>query len=480
MTAIKNKEVDSLAYFKRVGTPIVAVATALGGPVAILRVSGKSLSFLEKLFGPLPESSQASLKKIKSVQGEFLDQALVLYFKAPHSFSGEDVVEIQGHGAPALVEKIQEEIVSLGAVPALPGEFSFRAVLNEKMTLEEASRLQSLFAHEGLGASSASKLLSFSDSHQEALDQRLFEALDAVAMARGRVEAAIDFSEAEEEQAADIASADERLSEVQASLQNLLNSYEVFSQNSRIPRVVLLGRPNSGKSTLLNIFCGSKRSIVSAQAGTTRDYVEVTLKTPKGFSFRLIDTAGLRRLGEGADTGFDPIEAEGMEQGLELLSGADVLIWLQDAREFSENFGDERVDAILSARTKILQALTHGDLLEKGSVLPQKPYFLLSKEGAKEALFELMTKLDQFFLQREALAAQAFSEDKMISQRQEALLKDALADLTRARASLQGARPLELVGDDLRSLEALIRRAKGEDLNEDYIGKIFSQFCLGK
>ncbi|MEO5667533.1 MAG: GTPase [Bdellovibrionota bacterium] len=451
----------------------MATATALGGPIAILRVSGRDLSFLESLVGTLPSPGEAKLRKLMSPEKQFLDEALVLRFVAPHSFTGEDVIEIQGHGVPALVEKIQETIIRLGAIAALPGEFSFRAVLNNKMTLEEASRLQTLFGMEGLGSSSASKLLSFGKSSDERVNKSFDEVLESVAAARGRIEAAIDFAEAESEQAQDIASAEKRLVTVERTLQQLLNSYDVFARNARIPTVILLGRPNAGKSTLLNLLVGGRRSLVSETAGTTRDYVEVQLRTPSGQSFRLLDTAGLR----GALESTDSIEMQGMELGLEMMESADVLVWLEDLRSPNETFGNPRVDELFKKK-RVLKLFTHVDLAD----LPpfSGAFFNLIGDKASDASQAVLDFVEKICFERGEEGASVLEESQLISQRQEELCRKALGETREALQCLRGERSLELVGDVLRHLDSLLRSARGEGLTDDYIGQIFTQFCLGK
>lgn len=451
----------------------MALATAIGGPVAVLRISGRDLSFLEPLVGPLPAPGEAKFRRLQSLDKQFLDEAVVLRFRSPHSFTGEDVIEIQGHGVAALVEKIQEATIALGAIPALPGEFSFRAVLNQKMTLEEASRLQTLFATEGLGASAASKLLSFGRSSDDSVNQIFSEALTAVAAARGRVEAAIDFAEAEDEQAQDIASAELRLLEVERQLQGLLNSFEVFARNARTPTVILFGKPNAGKSTLLNLLVGGTRSLVSPTAGTTRDYVEVHLRTPSGQSFRLLDTAGLRASFQASSD----IELAGMQLGLEMMESADLLIWLEDARSPTSTFGQPLVDALL-AKKSFLKILTHADLLA-ASQDRGVAYDLVGGQ-ASQAARAVLDFVDEFCRGRRVEGDAVLDSSKLISQRQEALVRDALNETREALRCLRGERSLEIIGDLLRHLDKLLRSARGEALTDDYIGQIFTQFCLGK
>jgi len=485
----------SLNYIKRLGTPIAALASGLGGPVAIIRVSGEDLSFLEKTFGSFPKAGEHGLRKLRSFALEnetILDEVLLLNFQAPNSFTGENVLEIQGHGVPALVESILKELQRLGCEPALPGEFSFRAVWNDKMSLEEASRLQMLFANEGLGSSSASKLLSFSKSHDENIQNALSECLDKILKARGRVEAAIDFAEAEEEQAEDIASASERISAVQNTLTALLNTYETFVQNASVPQVILAGPPNAGKSTLLNLLCGSERSIVSNIAGTTRDYVEVALKTPKGRSFKLVDTAGIRELVVQNSSDFqtpgdtradhENLESKGIQKGLELIEKAQILFWVQDARDPEEDVALKKIRDQFPT-LKIVSFFSHADLLnssdtEVNSVLSRAKVFSFTKDTS--ALNDaVLDEVDRLQSEREK-NLDLLSQENLISQRQKKLIDEVKTDLLHSQECLDGFRPLELVGDHLRDSEFKLRQVLGQELGEDYIGEIFSQFCLGK
>ena len=468
----------SLNYIKRIGTPIAALASGLGGPVSIIRVSGSDLGFLSSLMGSLPKAGEHALRKLRSSSsdnGSVLDEALVLYFQAPHSFTGENVVEIQGHGVASMVDAILEELYALGCEKALPGEFSFRAVWNEKMTLEEASRLQMLFANEGLDSSSASKLLTFSKAHDEDLKNLFEDCLSNILSARGRVEAAIDFSEAEEEQAEDIAGASEKLKEVQKSLIQMQNAYDVFARNSHVPTVILAGKPNSGKSTLLNILCGSERSLVSSLSGTTRDYIEVSLKTHQSRSFKLLDTAGLRELQvDASEENHAFVEQKGVEKAWSLIESADILFWLYDLRDDLEK---TLVEAAVKEKNPSLHVAflgSHADL----STVEESETFSLVNDPAEAGTY-VHSVIDGFLEKRET-GLQELDETKLVSQRQRQLIDEVLLEITRSQECLSGARPLELVGEHLRKMEFYLKQVIGQDVNEDYIGEIFSQFCLGK
>jgi len=444
----------------------VAPATPTGGPVAVVRVSGSNLSFLEGLLGSLPEAGTFSLRKIRfqnSVGETVRDKVLVLRFCAPNSFTGEDVVEIQGHGVSGLVAEIVDEICRLGAAFALPGEFSFRGVLNGKMSLEEAEALQTALSTEGLGASWASSLLEVEASAVAGLTGRFEDCLARLASARGRIEAAIDFSEAAEEQTADLKSAQLKVDEVWAALQSLLTTYENFSSTAGSPVVAICGRPNVGKSTLLNLLSGGERALVSPTAGTTRDVVEISYRLRSGRRLRILDTAGLRELGKSTNPQ-DELEARGIALGREAIAKSSVILLIEKVGEDS---------GLLSELQKkpLLKLKSHAD---QTICAPKKGVFDLRKQQG-----EVKNWVDQ---ELESLLGETSSPppDLVISKRQAQLIEAALSELRGVSECLAGKAPLELSGDRLRQVEGLLKRSLGREVGDEYISEIFSQFCLGK
>ena len=464
---------SSTAYFRRLGSPVAAVATAAGGPVGVIRISGEKLNFLEPLLGPLPEAGTfryRALEVLDPLIGRkfIVDRALVLYFKAPASFTGEDVIEIQVHGIASVLEIVLGECLSLGAIFALPGEFSFRAVLNSKMSLEEAEGIQSAFASESLGPYWASKLLGVRKSGDEGVSLRLAEALASLVALRGRVEAAIDFPEAENEQGEEIASALLRLKAAQKKLSSLLSSFEIFSASSREFSFAIVGQPNAGKSTLLNLLAGGKKALVSSIPGTTRDVVESRYLLRTGLWLKLQDTAGLRQS--------SGIEREGMELGLEVAAQASALIWVRSLESTADFFA---VEAISRLARPTIEIFSHQDKV--GSRHPRGFDFVREGKEARDFLEDEISKLVRTETQKNLLEFErASSIEALISNRQKVLIESALGELKSAELCLLGERPIEVVSEHVRAAESGLHKAIGKDAGEAYIGQIFGQFCLGK
>lgn len=488
---------QALEYFKRLGLPVFAPASAVGGPVCIIRISGNDLKKIEQLIGgSLPAPGRFVLRDLRSTQGVFLDRALVLFFKNPNSFTGESVVELHCHGILSSIENIQNELARLGYLPALPGEFSFRSVVNGKMTLEQSESLNFALGSENLTAELTENLLSPGASaslHKRALE--LWTALlDSIRRARGRVEAAVDFPEAEIEQAEEVQGARELLIFVKEKLQWLQTSFARLSRASEDPKFTIFGLPNAGKSTLLNCLVGVKTAIVNSEAGTTRDIVSARVKisSEKWASFQ--DTAGLRETN-------NLIETEGISLALDSLSSSLGLVWVESLEGLFD-FGE------LSSLSSVagLNEFVAGRLRSAGfpsenlqKVIWEVPKLIIfsHKDRAhfpKNALTDSFVGAFDFRNEEEPLRRYVFSwakkvllenqsglpPDFFVSKRQSGLVNQVSVLIERALLSLDGKRPIELVGEDLREAEKCLELARGKNLTNAYIGEIFSQFCLGK
>ncbi|NCN26345.1 GTP-binding protein [bacterium] len=456
----KQTLLKSLDYFKRNGAPIVAEATASGGPICVLRISGKDLkSFAPMVGGSLPLPRMASYRKVAN-----LDQALVLYFEGPKSFTGEDVIEIHCHGIRSFVRSIITECEKLGAQAALPGEFSFRAYLNNKMTLDEAERLNEGLASESIDARAASRMLGFSSGEENRALENLEKFEQKVFVARGRIESAIDFPEAEEEQSHDVEAALNILNSLNIEAQEYLNFYENFAKSINFPRVAIVGETNVGKSTLFNILCGNDRSLVSDIEGTTRDYVEVDFKT-SFFKAKLVDTAGLRELL--STEGHDRLEGLGIQQGLSVIEKAEVLVWVKKAGQNSETYSQS---LLKNFQIPVIEVFSHADSNNEVS-LGAFDFTHKDTQPIKDFLYEKIgNKLQRV----------NFDQDSILSSRQFRHLKEAAVHIERSILFLKDEEPLEMVASELQETERLIKLCTGRDLGEEYIAQIFSQFCLGK
>jgi len=460
-------------YFARLGRPIVAKATAAGGPLAVIRCSGKDLSFLKSLISdekfPVPGAFRlVKLLSRRNLERGFLDEALLLYFEAPHSFTGEDVVEFQCHGVPALVEEIVAEIVALGANEALPGEFSFRGMWHGKMTLAEAERLQTVFVLGDVRSSVASKLLGARSDVTEKLQQIFDGLITSLVSSRGRIEAAIDFPEAAEEQSRDLASAAKFLRRSEETLLTLETAYANFVGSAGEKTVAIVGEPNTGKSTLFNVLCGAKRALVSPMAGTTRDAVEGRLRLRSGEWVRLIDTAGLRELELTSDSeGHQKLEAEGIAVGLAIAEQANFLICVRRSGQLPAGSEEARLLKLSQPRAILF---SHADL---GKVRDANSFDFICEELLVREF--IRTEIGRAFTQ-----SNSEEEMPMLSNRQHLLLKSCATEIRSALLAVEGLLPLELAGENIRAAEFALRMARGENLNEDYIGEIFDQFCLGK
>ena len=299
---------------------IAAVATPPGrGGIGVVRVSGPlSAAIAEAVCGALPAPRQAVLRRFCSSDGAVLDEGIVLYFPAPHSFTGEDVLELQGHGGPVVMDLLLARVCELGARPARPGEFSERAFLNDKLDLAQAEAIADLIASDTTAAARAALR-----SLQGEFSRRVHALVEGLIELRMYVEAAIDFPEEEIDFLADGVIA-ERLQE----LRERLRALQAAAGQGRLLRdgmtVVIAGRPNAGKSSLLNHLAGREAAIVTAIPGTTRDVLREHISID-GMPLHVIDTAGLR-------DSDDPVELEGIRRAWAEIEAADRILMVVDDR----------------------------------------------------------------------------------------------------------------------------------------------------
>ena len=443
---------------------IAAIATAPGrGGVGVIRVSGSHLlPFALALTGKTPQQRYATLADFKSAEGATVDSGLLLFFPGPKSFTGEDVLELQGHGGPVVMQMLLARCLDLGARLAEPGEFSRRAFLNGKMDLAQAEAVADL-----IDAATASAARSAVRSLQGEFSRAIGELNEELINLRMLVEATLDFPE-EDIDFLQAANAFGRLEKLQ---QKLAEIFDRASQGKLLQsglHVVLAGQPNVGKSSLLNRLTGDDLAIVTPIAGTTRDALRSTIQI-EGIPLHIIDTAGLR------DTE-DVVEKIGIARSWQEIERADVVVLLVDA-----NTGVSAVDReILAKMPERLQRIT---VYNKIDLVGRSPERHDEEEGVAISLSAKAN--DGIDLLRQELLRVAGwhqAEDVFIArERHLRALVLAQSHVAAARAVAEGRLPaLELFAEELRLTQHALGEITGKFTADDLLGVIFSRFCIGK
>jgi tRNA modification GTPase len=443
---------------------IAAIATPPGrGGVGVVRVSGLGLgTFVQALIGRPAKPRTAHLAHFLDVHGSPIDEGLLLYFPAPHSYTGEDVVELQGHGGPVVMQMLLARCLELGARLAAPGEFTQRAFLNDKLDLVQAEGVIDLI-DAGTQAAARSALRSLSGRFSEEIHALRDHLIDL----RMLVEATLDFPE-EEIDFLKRARAMERLAALRQKLGALLRRARQGSLLREGMHVVLAGAPNVGKSSLLNCLAGEDRAIVTDVAGTTRDVLRERIQI-EGIPLHIVDTAGLR------DTS-DTVERIGIERTWREIGRADVIVRLHDAAAGASDvdIGGELVGGVLPVGIPVLHVFNKVDL----TPLPAGRYDhadgvairLSARTGAG------VSDLTQALL--EIVGWSGGGEDAILArERHIEALRDACEHIEAAEGWLG---ELELMAEELRLAQEAVNRITGEFGADDLLGVIFSRFCIGK
>lgn len=443
---------------------IVALATPPGrGGVGIVRVSGPAVpQMLQALFGVVPPPRRARFVHLAEADGTPIDHGLLLYFAAPHSFTGEHVFEFQGHGGPVVMQLAIERFMRLGARLAEPGEFSRRAFLNDRLDLAQAEAIADLIAS-GSAQAARAALRSLEGEFSAAVHQ-LTELLTQLRM---YVEAAIDFPEEEIDFLSDRALAD-RVQGVAAAFDELTARAEQGRLLADGITVVIAGRPNAGKSSLLNALAGAETAIVTDIPGTTRDLLRETIVID-GLAVHLTDTAGLR-------SDADAVEAEGIRRARATLATADHALVLLDAADDSEprQAVARELLAELPADLGHTVVVNKVDLSgEAAGARPDGTLHISAKTGAG---------LDDLREHLRALAGSTDFGEGALSARRRHLeaLAEARAHFDAGRRHLETSHAGELMAEELRQAQMALGRITGEVTSDDLLGRIFSSFCIGK
>jgi tRNA modification GTPase len=439
---------------------IAALATPPGrGAVGIARVSGPAVPHIaEALLGTLPAPREARYCAFRDEQGLAIDRGLALYFPAPHSFTGEEILELQGHGGPVVMDLLLRRVLALGARPARPGEFSERAFLNDKLDLVQAEAVADLIdSHTERAARSAMRALQGDFSHQ------IHTLVEGLIELRGFVEAALDFPEEEIDFLADEALF-QRLDGLHERLESILDTARQGSLLREGMRLVITGCPNVGKSTLLNRLAGHEAAIVSAIPGTTRDVIHREIQLD-GMPLRVIDTAGLRE-------SEDPVEREGVRRAWREIEAADLVLLLADA---TLGLGEQERTLVsgLPQGVAVLKVWNKIDMTGQAPGEREGMFYISATSGA--GLEALRQRL------KSRMGYQDGSEGVYMARRRhlEALGQTREA-LEHARIQLREQRAVELLAEELRQAQHALDEITGVFTTDDLLGWIFSGFCIGK
>ncbi len=447
---------------------IAALATAPGrGGVGIIRLSGpRSLNIAEHIIKQTPKPRFAHYLPFYNQNNQVIDSGIVLYFPGPNSFTGEDVVELQGHGGPVVMDMLLQELFALGAKPAKPGEFSERAFLNDKLDLAQAEAIADL-----IEASSEQAARSALRSLQGEFSQLIHEQVEALIQLRIYVEAAIDFPEEEIDFLSD--------GKVEKDTQNILtdlNSILKKAQQGCLIRegmtVAIAGQPNAGKSSLLNALSGKESAIVTDIAGTTRDVLKEEINID-GMPLHIIDTAGLRE----SDC---EVEKIGIKRAWDVIENADQILMVVDESSIDDP-QQQRVNQQLMAQfpKSIDITIIHNkiDLADKMPLINhsehQTEIFLSAKQHAGIELLKEHLK--------QCMGYQSAGEGTFMARRRhlEAIQK-AIQNVDNGLQQLQEYSAGELLAEELRLAQNALSEITGEFTSDDLLGRIFTSFCIGK
>lgn len=448
---------------------IVAQATPPGrGGVGILRISGaRAAEVAQQLLGKLPKPRYADYLPFTDADGSVLDQGIALWFPGPNSFTGEDVLELQGHGGPVILDLLLKRIVALPGVRiAQPGEFSERAFLNDKLDLAQAEAIADL-----IDASSEQAARSAVNSLQGVFSTRVNQLVEALTHLRIYVEAAIDFPDEEIDFLSD-GKIEAQLNAVIADLDGVRAEARQGSLLREGMKVVIAGRPNAGKSSLLNALAGRDAAIVTDIAGTTRDVLREHIHID-GMPLHIIDTAGLREAS-------DEVERIGIERAWQEIEQADRVLFMvdgttTDATEAAAIWPD--FVSRLPPELPITVVRNKADVTGEQPGLTEMNGHALIRLSARTStgVDELRDHLKQ------SMGFAGNMEGGFLARRRHLqALELAATHLLQGKAQLLGAWAGELLAEELRLAQQALSEITGEFTSDDLLGRIFSSFCIGK
>lgn len=448
----------------------MALATPPGiGAIGVIRLSGKSsFPIVSKLFPSkdiLQQPSHTLHVGFLQKRDKKIDEVVLSLYKSPRSYTGEDVIEISCHGSPYIQQEIINACMEEGARLAKPGEFTQRAFLHGKLDLVQAEAVADIIA-----SNTASSLKAALNTMRGGFSAELKELRERLIRFSALIELELDFSQ-EDVEFADRKAFYELINELITSTEKLVHSFRLGNVIKNGVSVAIIGKPNAGKSTLLNVLLNENRAIVSDIPGTTRDTIEEVINID-GILFRLIDTAGIRQHTS------DVIETAGIEKSVEKMKQADIVLYLIDAGEEKAEVGNMKSEI---EKLKLNYLLVVNKIDTIGEAVAKEKFsdtehlvFISAKEG--KHIEVLKEKLSDFVLQ-----GQAQTESTIITNaRHYHALKEAARSLHDIKAGLGNKLPGDLLALDIRRSLHYLGEITGEITNEDQLDYIFSKFCIGK
>jgi len=442
---------------------IAAIATAPGrGGVGIVRISGpQSLNIAEQILGEIPAVRQATYCPFKDESGAVIDTGIAIYFQNPHSFTGEDILELQAHGGPVVLDLILKRVLTLGVRAARAGEFTEQAFLNDKMDLAQAEAVADLIEAESAEAAKAAVR-----SLQGEFSKNINDLVESLIELRLYVEASLDFPEEEIDFLND-GKVEKKLSTIEIALADVFKSARQGSLLREGMTLVIAGRPNAGKSSLLNQLAGRDSAIVTDVPGTTRDVLREHIQID-GLPLHVIDTAGLRE----SD---DPVEQEGVRRAWKEIEQADrILLLVDDTHRNDEHLVIEdklpKHIGVTRIFNKIDSSGRKAELIEADSEID---IALSAKTGSGIDILKNHLK--------QCMGYEQSNEGRFMARRRHIeALENADQHLQLARYNLMEVKAGELLAEELRLTQEQLNAITGEFTSDDLLGKIFSSFCIGK
>ena len=442
---------------KKLSGTIAAQASAAGvAGIAVIRVSGEQTKKItKKIIGEELDHMQAKRATFFNQEGKKIDDGVALGFFAPNSYTGEDVLEVSCHGSPAIVDEILKALYDFGARLAEPGEFTKRAYLNDKIDLVQAEAVADLIESKSIQTARAARR-----SLEGVFSKKVFTLSDQLTKTRTLVEAALDFPDEELNETSYKKTLSTKMSKINNAFLSLLKETRTACRIREGATLAITGEPNVGKSTLMNTLCGHQRAIVSEVPGTTRDTIEETILLD-GFSITIVDTAGIRHTK-------NTIEKEGIARAKKAAQNADIVIEMHDAN---------KPDQVRKASEKnTLLLFNKADLLKtqpENKNKNERVFYVSAKDGS--GVDDVVGAIAAFFGDNETHESGLTARRRHLNN-----LGDAFGFYKKAKSKIEANKAADLVAEDLLQAQNTLSEITGEFSTEDLLGKIFSEFCIGK